>query len=215
MKESTFAWKIYQLKKDNIIKSIKRGIYSFNIKRKYQPEVSEKLKRIYSEVKRKKISDNICIWSSFWINEFMIHQPMRNVILLEVDPDVVETIYYFLRDKVYKKIYIKPDEYIMHNYAMEEQEPIILLPFKSRSPVEKHNKIITPSLEKMLVDLFADAKLFYWLQGEELTNIFNEAYLKYNLNFSTLISYARRRGADKKIKQYLLNETNIPPEMFK
>lgn len=214
LKESTFAWKIYQLKKNKILKSIKRGVYTLIIKPEYCPEISDKLKRIFSAVRRESLSDNISIWSSAWLNEFMIHQPMRYVIILEVDPDVLETVYYFLRDKIYKKIYLKPVEHIMLNYAMEEHEPIILLPFKSRSPVKKHNKIITPALEKMLVDLFADSKLFYWVQSEELINIFDEANGKYQVNFSTLIAYARRRGVDTKLKQFLLDKTNIPQEMF-
>jgi len=214
LKESTFGWRIYKLKQDKILKPIKRGVYTLTIKPEYQPEISDKLKRIFSAVKRENISDNICIWSSFWLNEFMSHQPMRYVLVLEVDNDVLESVYYFLRDKVYKKIYMKPDEYIMLKYAMEEQNPLILLPFKSRSPVEQHKKVVIPSLEKILVDLFSDSKLFYWVQGEELTNIFYEAFSKYQINFSTLIAYARRRGVDKKLKQYLKNEISIPEEFF-
>ena len=214
LKVSTFGWRIYKLKQNKILKPIKRGVYTLTIKPEYRPEISDKLKRIFSAVKRENISDNICIWSSFWLNEFMIHQPMRYVLVLEVDNDVLESVYYFLRDKVYKKIFLKPDEYIMLKYAMEEQNPLILLPFKSRSPVEQHNKIVIPSLEKILVDLFTDSKLFYWVQGEELTNIFYEAFSKYQINFSTLIAYARRRGVDKKLKQYLKNEITIPEEFF-
>lgn len=214
LKESTFGWRIYKLKQDKILKPIKRGVYTLTIKPEYQPEISDKLKRIFSAVKRENISDNICIWSSFWLNEFMSHQPMRYVLVLEVDNDVLESVYYFLRDKVYKKIYMKPDKNIMLKYAMEEQNPLILLPFKSRSPVRQHKKIVIPSLEKILIDLFSDSKLFYWVQGEELTNIFYEAFSKYQINFSTLIAYARRRGVDKKLKQYLKNEISIPEEFF-
>lgn len=214
LNESTFRNKIQELKETGIISSVKRGVYTLTIKPEYRPKISDKLKRIFSAVKRKNISDNICIWSSFWLNEFMIHQPMRYVLVLEVDNDVLESVYYFLRDKVYKKIYLKPDENIMLKYAMEEQNPLILLPFKSRSPVEQHKKIVIPSLEKILVDLFTDSKLFYWVQGEELTNIFYEAFSKYQINFSTMIAYARRRGIDKKLKQYLKNEISIPEEFF-
>ncbi len=214
LKESTFAWKIYQLKKRKIIQSIKRGVYTLIIKSEYRPDISEKLRRIFLTVKREKITDNINIWSSAWLNEFMIHQPMRYVIILEVDSDTIETVYYLLKDNIYKKIYMHLNKNQMLNYAMEEQEPVILLPFKGRSPVKKYEKILTPALEKILIDIFVNSKLFYWIQGEELINIFDEAHRKYQINYTTLIAYARRRGAENKLKKFMIKKTDIPKEMF-
>ncbi|MDO9577354.1 MAG: hypothetical protein Q7J16_05675 [Candidatus Cloacimonadales bacterium] len=214
LKESTFAWMIYNLKKRKILKPIKRGVYTLVVKPEYQPDLSDKLKRIFSAVKRENFSDNICIWSSACYNEFMIHQPMRNIIILEVDSDILETVYFFLKDHIYKKVYLQPDENQMLNYAMEEQEPVILLPFISRSPITIHEKISTPALEKILVDAFVASKLLYWIQGKELSNIYEGAYNKYQLNFTTLASYARRRGAEAKLMEFLKQKTDIPQELF-
>lgn len=214
LKESSFAWKIHQLKKRKIIQSIKRGVYTLTIKSEYHPDITEKLKRIFLTVKRKGMTENISIWSSSWLNEFMVHQPMRYVIILEVDSDILDTVYYLLKDNIYKKIYLQPGKQQMLNYAMEEQEPVILLPLISRSPVKEYNKIIIPTLEKILVDLFVGYNIFYWTQGQELINIFNEAQLRYQINYTTLLAYARRRGADKKLKKFMIKKTDIPKEMF-
>jgi len=214
LKENTFRKIIFELRKKNILHPVKRGLYTLEKKQIYNPDISGKLKRISSSIQKEKVTDNYCIWETFWANEFMIHQPMRSVIVAEVDSDALETVYYLLKDKVYKRTYIKPDEQIMKQYVMEDIEPIILLPFKSRSPVINNSKITIPKLEKILVDLYFDSKLFYWIRGDELTNIFNEAHRKYYLNFSTLLSYARGRRADKNLKQFLINNTDITPELF-
>ncbi len=214
LKESAFRNKIQELRAMNVIFPVRRGLYTTEKKQIYNPIISDKLKRIITAIQREKISDNYCIWETSWINEFMIHQPMSNVIIVEVDPDILETAYYFLRDNIYKKTYLKPNETIMKRYVAEEQEAIILLPYTSRSPVSHNKKITTPQLEKILVDLFFNSKLFYWIRGKELINIFNEAHRKYYLNFSTLLSYARGRRADKKLKQFLMNKTDIPQVLF-
>ncbi|MEA2095983.1 MAG: DUF6577 family protein [Candidatus Cloacimonadota bacterium] len=212
--EPTFAWNIYNLKKKKIIFPISRGIYSLKAKPKFQPDVSDKMKRIFMSVKRKNLSDNLSIWDSSWLSEFMIHQPMKNVITLETDADVLETVYYHIKDNEYKKVFMKPDEKQMEQYVMEEQEPVILLPYVSRSPVKEYSKIIIPKLEKILVDLFLGFKLFYWVQGQELKNIFDEVHRRYQINYTTLIAYAKRRGADKRLKEFIVHETDIPKDMF-
>jgi len=150
LNESTFRNKIQELKETGIISSVKRGVYTLTIKPEYQPEISDKLKRIFSAVKRENISDNICIWNSFWLNEFMIHQPMRYVLVLEVDNDVLESVYYFLRDKVYKKIFLKPDESIMLKYAMLEKYNLVSIRKLTFRVVRSLRRLLEVALFQMI-----------------------------------------------------------------
>ena len=82
----------------------------------------------------------------------------------------------------------------------------------TRSPIskrtEKKLKFHTPCLEKILVDIFSEDKLFYYSQGSELVHIFENALKSYDINFTKLLSYAKRRDRDNDIKLFLSNNMN-------
>jgi len=73
-------------------------------------------------------------------------------------------------------------------------------------PAGKTVKICTPSLEKILVDLFAEPALFYYLQGPELMHIYEHAIGNYTVNFTRLFSYAKRRQKEQAIRQFITNK---------
>lgn len=88
LKETTFRWMLYELKKMKIITAKDRGLYSvaFNnqtfintnetlIKKEYQPVISMKLQQLYDILRNQFPYLTICIWETSWINEFMVHQP--------------------------------------------------------------------------------------------------------------------------------------------
>jgi hypothetical protein len=45
-------------------------------------------------------------------------------------------------------------------------------------------------------------------------NIINTAYQRYAINFTTLFHYARRRGKELEMKQFLKGRTDIPKVIF-
>jgi len=215
LKKSAFDWLIYELRKEEIIRAIKRGMYILGSKPEFKPTITDKQKRIYDLLKRKKICDTICLWSTDWLHGFMIHQPMNHAIILEVDADTIESVYYFMRDKVYKKVYMLPDVQVMQDYAMEDNEPVIISKYITRSPVLNYKKVVVPKLEKILVDVYVDSKRFYWLQGQELQNIYNDTIDRYHINYSTMFAYASRRETDKRLKAFLKANFDLPGELFK
>jgi len=77
----------------------------------------------------------------------------------------------------------------------------------TRSPVGKRTenkvKLSTPLLEKILVDLFAEEKLFYFYRGSELRHIYENAIKSYTINFTKLFSYAKRREREQEIKSFI------------
>jgi hypothetical protein len=60
----------------------------------------------------------------------------------------------------------------------------------------------------MLVDVYSDAVTFYAIQGSEMDALFETAFKRYQINFTKLISYAKRRNKEEQIKGYL--EHNFP-----
>lgn len=79
--------------------------------------------------------------------------------------------------------------------------PILLLPLISRAPVQDittddGQSIVVPTLEKILVDIYEGNSAFQFIQGAEVKRIFNQAIFRYAINYSTLFSYAKRRGKE-------------------
>ena len=50
LKEGTFGWRIYDLKNKNIIKPLKRGLYTISYKPKFKPVLSSELIKLTKKV---------------------------------------------------------------------------------------------------------------------------------------------------------------------
>ena len=75
-------------------------------------------------------------------------------------------------------------------------------------------RIIFPTLEKILVDLYCDPKLYFAFQGEQLVKIFEEALAKYVINYSRLLNYAKRRHREDALKEFLLEQPGLHNEVI-
>lgn len=204
--EGTFGWRIYDLKKKHILKEVKRGHYTLEVKPSYQPEVEEKLSELVTVLEENLVDTKYCIWDLNWLNEFTLHQFNKNYIVFEIEKDLQETLAFVLHDSDHKNV-TWPFNSQIPRYASFD-ESIIIFPLVTRSPVQrvtaKENKsVVFPSLEKILVDIFKDNKLFQFLQGAEMERIFEYALKSYSINFTTLFGYAKRRGKETELKSYL------------
>lgn len=212
LKESTLAWRIYDLKNRNIIKPLMRGLYSISYKPKYNPEISQELYKITSRINKQFEDIKYCLWETEWLNEFSQHQSGKKMVLVEVEKEFIESFYYELKDNFKNDIYLTPDEKAINFYISESNQPLIIKKLLTRSPIGKRTerkiKFHTPLLEKILVDLFTEEKLFYLYQGGELVHIYANAIKAYTINFTKLFSYAKRREKEHEIKTFLIN--NIP-----
>jgi len=209
LKEGTFGWRIYDLKKRNIIKSIKRGYYTISYKQQYKPEISEDILKLSKFISNNFNEVKYCIWNTNWLNEFSRHQATKTLIIIEVEKDFVESIFYEIKDKLGFEPYLNPDEKVINLYISESKKPVVIKKIITRSPLQKQKEnridVYSPMLEKILVDLIADERLFYFYQGSELINVYKNVIKKYTLNYTKLFSYARRREREAEIKQFMKN----------
>ena len=138
----------------------------------------------------------------------MIHQPGRFLLLVEADAVATESVFYFLKDEHYKNVFLNPDETLLERYIYEETKSIIVKPLVTKAPLEKEKQVVTPSLEKILVDLFIDQKLFSPFQGSELVHIYNTLYSKYTLNITRMTAYAKRRTKEEELLDFMTKNTH-------
>lgn len=209
LKEGTFGWRIYYLKNKNIIKSIQRGYYIISYKPKYKPIISGELLKLGKVISDRYEDVKYCLWDTDWINEFSQHQSSKKLIIVEIEKDFIESLYYELKDSFRLDFYLNPDEKAIEFYISESHNPVIIKKLITRSPISKRTenrvKLYTPLLEKILVDLFTENKLFYFYQGAELIHVYENILKNYTLNYTKLFSYAKRRDREQDIKQFMTN----------
>jgi len=209
LNKNTFGWRIYDLKNKNIIKSIQRGCYMISYKPNYKPEISGKLLKLAKAISERFDEVKYCLWDTNWTNEFSQHQISKKLTVIEIEKDFVESLYYELKDDFQFDFYLNPDEKTINFYISESPNPVIIKKLITRSPLSRRTKkriaLYTPQLEKILIDLFTENKLFYFYQGTELINIYENALKKYTLNYTKLFSYAKRRNKEQAVKQFMTN----------
>jgi hypothetical protein len=207
LKEGTFGWRIYNLKDKNVIRSVKRGVYTVSDKPEYNPNITQKLYKIASTACKAFDALQYCVWNVDWLNNFTQHQFSLNYYILEVEKDLAESIFYTFKDNSFKNTFLIPDKSLIERYVVDHQEAVVISNLISRSPVQsvgyKRKEIKVPTLEKILVDVFADTDTFYFLHGIEKMYIFESAIKKYAIDFSKLFNYARRRGKHDELRQFL------------
>lgn len=202
VKSTTVNWRVYALVQSGILSRIGRGKFVLGKGRIFIPEVSPKIKTLSRDLQKQFPYLQICIWNTSVLNELMLHQPGRFYTLIEVDKETTQSVFYFLKETK-KNIFLEPDAEILSLYASAEKETIIINSLVSEAPVQTLQGVMTPTIEKLLVDIFCDDVLFAPQQGSEMSTIFREAFEKYTINENKMLRYADRRGKKEAFGNYL------------
>lgn len=196
----TITWRIHDLKEKGIIQNIGRGIYTWNTKTQYVPDISERSKILYKNIHDRLPYANICITETKWFNEFMRHQVFNSYLIVETEKEVTGVLFNNLKE-IGEDAFLNPDAQIYSTYISTVENPVIVKPLITESPLQLVEQIYVPTLEKMLVDLISD-KETYSAQETEADGIFRTATEKYNMNSSRLMRYARRRNKKNDLHTY-------------
>jgi hypothetical protein len=199
--EAARRWHIHKLKNQGIIKQIGRGLFSLNSKSSFDPAISTSLRKLYNETARSFPFINFCAWDSRWFNEFMLHQAFKHYLVVEVEKEAAESVFYRLTEK-HKNIFYNPGPEIYDKYIASLDESIIVIPLISESPLRQSQKINIPSLEKLLVDCLTNDNLFR-AQQNDLEYIFQATFEKYDLNAGKMKRYAKRRNQGQKLEELI------------
>ncbi|MDR2087058.1 MAG: hypothetical protein LBP72_07765 [Dysgonamonadaceae bacterium] len=212
-KETTFRWKIHDLKNKQLIRPVSREFFTLSSKPVFVPEISQPERKIFLKVGKQFPMLKFCIWSTRIVGEFMLHLPAQFITVLQVEKEAIEPVYDFLKEQKYRHLFVQPEEKEIERYVYESNSSIVLQPMVTKSPVMKTGMATTVTLEKLLVDLISDKKLFAAFQGNELIHIINTAYDRYSMDFTKFFHYAKRRKKEVELKE-LLTRTSIPQNIF-
>ena len=196
--KTTINWRINSLVKSNTIQRIGRGMYKCGSGNHFTPELSQKSSRISNLMKINFPYLKYLIWQISEINILSQHLINKDIIYVEVEREAVEAAFELLREKF---------KYVLKGKSNEDvyfgERIIVVRSLVSGSPSQIVKNVPTTTIEKLLVDLFSD-KEFEFLQGYELTSIFNHAFSKYTINTNKLLRYASRKARREQVAEFLL-----------
>jgi len=202
VKKTTINWRVYALIQKGVLTRVGRAKFRLGSNTIFSPELNRKEKVIYNKLKSEFPFAEICVWNTKILNEFMQHQPGNFQIIVEVEKEVTQSVFYFLKELNYP-VFIEPTEEILEKYLPIDKEAIIIKSLVSESPLQETGNIKTVTIEKLLVDIFSDTIVFSAQQGAELRAIFQEAFNKYTVNQSKMLRYASRRRKKESFQEYL------------
>ncbi|MDP3434686.1 MAG: hypothetical protein Q8T04_17230 [Bacteroidota bacterium] len=195
--KSTINWRINSLVKVGTIQRIGRGTYKFGSTNSFIPQVSMRMFRISNLMKSNFPYLKYIIWHISEINFFSQHLINKDVCYVEVEREAVDAVFELLREK-YK--YVLKGKFNDDVYFGESI--IVVRNLVSGFPAQLVQNVPTTTIEKLLVDLFSD-KEFEFLQGNELSYIFNNAFSKYTINVDKLLRYASRKEKRNTLVSYI------------
>lgn len=214
LKETTFAWRVFDLKKRHRMRDVGKGVYTMEQKQLFKPEADEEINKIGSFLENS-FNHSYNVWATNWLNEFIDLQVTSFLYILEVDKMSIEQVFFSIKDSgKFSNVFINPDGATINHYISELPQAIVVVPMISRAPTMTVKRIIFPTLEKILVDLYCDPKLYFAFQGEQLVKIFEEALAKYVINYSRLLNYAKRRHREDALKEFLLEQPGLHNEVI-
>lgn len=201
--QDTFRWWIHYLRSKKVLSLLDKNTYSLQYKPSYQPQPNMVQQQLYDLVREQFPHLTICIWTTQWLNEFMLHQPNKFMTFVEVEKQAVESVFYWLQDKQIPQVFVQPQQKEIELYIAGSDNCVVVQALKTKAPLQVVEHLTVPTIEKIVVDIFADEVLFQAYQGSELAFMMNNIERKYELNTTKLLSYASRRGKKQELQDFI------------
>ncbi len=204
----TLSWYLREMVKDSILFKLGRGLYTRHAQNKveYEPHIRKKGYTLYNKLSKAFPFIDICVFDGQVLADFQQHISANNVIYIEVDRDVTESVFHFLK-KSDEVVFLNPSKDFVYDNIDLSKDAIIVKPLVTEAPLKVYNGIKTSSLEKIIVDIFCDDDLDY-LHGSEWSYIFENALNLYSINRSSMLRYASRRNVKTQIEDKLNDLSN-------
>lgn len=172
------------------------GQYSLPLKKEYRYEYSPQANEV-AEIFTNK--DDSIPFQILELGQFCARED-DNSIFVSVEEDSAECAFDTLWKLYPGKVMMKPkiDEYRRYRQNGE----IIIMRLPTESPKGTGEKWKS-RLEKVLVDVFTDKLISKIITDEEKMTLLRESFSLYRVDVNTMLRYAKRKGAEKKILDIL------------
>jgi len=204
----TFSEQLNRLLKSGQLVRVERGVYKLpdNARKDFSVVCSEEIKQINQQIKTQFPFVDYCLWSASTLAPYMHHIPNLNLLFVDVEREVAESVFNLLNADSNNRVFLMPTLTDIERY-ISTNDAIIIRPLISESPIRLVEGINTPTIEKILVDIVGDVE-FYFLQGSEINYVFTTFFERHSINKNKLLRYATRRGRKEEVEQ-LLNANKL------
>ena len=196
LSEKSLSQQIYRLLKTNRLERMKQGVYRLPVS---LFAVSEEIKQLNKILKSQFPFADFCLWSSDVLMPFMHHIPNLNFVYVDVENDVAESFFNFLKSNQPNSIFFRPSKEEYARYIVGKKA-IIVRGLVSEAPLQTVENVQTPTFEKVLVDIAGDVE-FDFMQGAEITYFYRNVMERQDINKRKLMRYASRRGRREEVEQ--------------
>jgi len=207
LKENSFGWLLYDLCRKRIIEHIAYNVYRVNTGesslREYESVLSDEASGILELVRKKFPLVTYVVWETRAYNEFANHQLARNLIFIETEKLLCESVFNAVHEQGDYVALCKPSEKEIALYSGDVT--VCVLPLTTEAPIISHKV----TLEKLLVDLFANKLLAQIISRGDFAGIYEEAFSRYKINYNVIQRYAKRRNKADEIKRFIVQKTDI------
>lgn len=203
---NTLSWRINQLKSENLIYQVGRGLYTFIFKPEFKPEISLKSKRLYNKTKPF-ICSELVVWETELLDLIIDKINLKRTTFLLLQKDELSDLFDQMQS-MSRPVYLEPTNEIIQRYILNQNDVTILYPLISETPAQHNGDYILPTLEGVLVNAWLLSENYLKPLGYSIEEIFKSAFKNYNVNKNKLLRYAARRDQRKEIEQLIQNINN-------
>lgn len=198
---------LHKMLESGLIGRIGRNAYcSMEKKSIYYHEYSELALRVMKYMSELYTDLDFRIFELSQVNEFFNHQLAHNTVFVSVEKELGSFVFDALKEEFAGKLLINPTKKMYHQYWSDNM--VVINKLTTEAPKGKVNDWRT-DLEKMLVDIKIDKVISSTFEVCELPQMYEAAFDKYLIDESQMFRYARRRGAEGKIRSFIDEETDV------
>ncbi len=208
--ETSISWMLHTLIEKGDILSVGYGRYmlpSENIepRKKYQYPHSDDYVRIEKLVTEFFPNAAFQMWELIQLNDFVNHQIAKNVIFVDIEKMLMDSVYELLHEQYPYAMYSPDEEYFYRQRGPETDIIVQRLITEAPKPDFDHECTI----EKILVDLFSKKISGALIEKSEYRAVFEDVFQKYHVDETRMFRYARRRNLEQTIRDFIRNQTSI------
>ena len=146
--------------------------------------------------------DRYCVWSLTALNPLLVHQRLRRLTIVEVERDDRRMVFERLQSEKFRNVILETDAKWAMDHVGGSDFDVIVRKMITKAPMK--NKLRgTPTLEKIIVDLFIDGQVLAGIAPSDLVHLIKLAFSVYTIDIRVLRAYARRRNVLDKLISYL------------
>lgn len=130
------------------------------------------------------------------LNQFMNHLVAHNTIFVAVENELVEFVFDTLNKEYPGRVMLKPSLEMYYRYLQDNEIVVGRLPSETPKGIDKPWQA---RIEKILVDVLTDKLIGGIVPDGEKSAIVEGAYHDFLIDEGTMMRYAKRKGAAKKV----------------